>query len=121
MSWDLDEIIRGRLNLKKDWLSYISRPLAMVGALAIVLVFFGERIAYTVMMVGYGFRWNQPDKTYYAATRTIYAGGYLLLSIMLWTRFIRFYIVYRRRLCNSSFVDRCGKVSDVSSSTRDAG
>jgi len=49
VGWDLDEIIRKRLNLKNDWLSYISRPFAMAGSLAIMIVSFGERIAYIMM------------------------------------------------------------------------
>jgi hypothetical protein len=110
LGWDVDEIIRGRLSLKNDWLSYISRPFAMIGGFAILLVFFGERIAYIVMMYGYGFRWDRPDKMYYAITRTAYAGGYLLLAVMLWVRFIRFYVVYRRRVSSGFFNDRCGKI-----------
>ena len=110
--FDLNDIIRERLTLGNDWLSYISRPFAVIGSLAILLVLFGERIAYIVMMVGQSFRWNRPDKMYYAITRTAYAGGYLLISIMLWIRFIRFYVVYRRNLRSNHFLDRCGKVTN---------
>lgn len=108
---ELDEILRERLKLGKDWLTYIAKPFLVIASLAIVLVFFGERIAYIVMMVGYGFRWDRPDKMYYAITRTVYAGGYLLLSAMLWIRFIRYYMVYRRRVSSGNFYDRCGKVT----------
>ena len=104
------DIIRSRLSIQNDALSYLSRPLLMVGALGIALVFFGERIAYIVMMVKQGFRWGRPDPTYYAISRTVYAGAYLLLSAMLWIRFTRMWIVYRRRIGSGTFTDRCQKV-----------
>jgi hypothetical protein len=109
------DIIRKRLNLKNDWLSHLSKPLAMVAILAIVLVWFGGRVAYVIMMVGYSFRWDQPDRMYYAISRTMFAGGYLLAALMLWVRFLRFWMVYRRRVQSSVFTDRLGKVPSSSS------
>ncbi|KAF2472348.1 uncharacterized protein BDR25DRAFT_353385 [Lindgomyces ingoldianus] len=108
--WNNTEIIRQRLNLKNDVLSYISRPFAMIGAVTILLVFFVERITFIVMMVKQGFRWGRPDAQYYAISRTAYAGACLLLSSMLWIRFIRMWFVYRRRVRSGFFTDRCGKV-----------
>jgi hypothetical protein len=107
------EHIHKRLNIKSDWLHYLSKPFLMIAVLAVFLVFFGERIAYIVMMVTYSFRWNRPDTMYYGITRTAYAGAYLLGSILLWVRYIRMWIVYRIRVRQSYYNDRCGKVGST--------
>ncbi|ORY16434.1 hypothetical protein BCR34DRAFT_584380 [Clohesyomyces aquaticus] len=106
-------IIRDRLGIKNDALTYLSKPFFFIGGTGIILVFFGERIAYIVMMVKQGFRWGRPDPMYYAISRTVYTGAYLLLTLLLWVRFIRMWIVYRKRASSGTFTDRCQKIPFV--------
>jgi hypothetical protein len=112
--WQNSEIIRKRLSIKNDALTYLSKPFAMIGMVGISVIFFGERIAYIVMMVKQGFRWGRPDPMYYAISRTIYTGSYLLLALLLWIRFLRQWIVYRKRVSSGTYSNRCQKVSLLS-------
>jgi len=102
--------MRWRLNLNKDFLHYLGGMFMYIACFALFMVLFLERIAYTVMMVKQGFRWAKPDERYYAISRTVFTGAYLLMCLIVLGSAVRVWIVYRMRRRDSGWFDRCGNV-----------